>query len=323
MNTYHMPIECTDLNSLEDNLWLIHKSLETNGFAWLKAWEGTEEVMGEICGYLGDVQFHIRSGSNGFVDVKPSTKTPNEIDASKYLGTGTVKFEAHTDGAYLHGLILENSNVVRIGPPQMIALQCIEPAEEGGTNFLIDAQSILRDLLVNEPLHARLLMQEGALSFCRDDQIAMDFPLFDQKKKGVYQVRFRSDEMTYAQHWALPSVLHVQNKYFNSPKYKLEVRMEKNHILIVDNTRMLHGRDHIPNTPQNLKRHLRRAWIADNSRSILMNISDSSLQHRAFESYGQYKKARSVRKSLKLKQLNLGIKLSPELQLEVAELLED
>jgi hypothetical protein len=310
------PVAFSSWEEFDENIWGIQRDLETLGFALLEPWESSPEILAEVCSHFGVIQRHIRSDERGFVDVKPAKPT-EAIDGAVYFGTKSARFEPHTDGSYLHGLRMEKQGVVRVTPPKLIALQCIEPANEGGENFLIDMQAVVRDLVKEEPLHAAILFRDGAVSFCRDDQIAMDFPLFKKVGKSAFAVRFRSDEMTYVQHWAFPSISHLQKNYLRNEKYTVRLRLERNQILIVDNTRMLHGREDIPASPENLKRHLRRAWIADDNRSILLNFTDRAYSHRAFQGYEQYGTVGATGSRPKKIRLKLGIKLEEDQQLAV------
>ena len=47
---------------------------------------------------------------------------------SEYHGVSSEEFLPHTDGFYLQGLVRHNGEYIRLLPPQMLVLQCWQPA---------------------------------------------------------------------------------------------------------------------------------------------------------------------------------------------------
>lgn len=313
---HRLSYNCANPQEFKENLWKIIKSLELNGYALVEAWDNSVETLKEISSFFGDLQSHVRADAEGIVEVRPGANKSKDqnIDTKQYLGTSSGCMRPHTDGSYLDGLCREGKNIVRVGPPKLILLQCVVPSTSGGVNTLIDGQEVLQDLVRHDPFHARILLRDGALTFCRDDQIAMDFPMFQQVKSEIHQVRFRFDEMLYAQHWSYLSVMHVYTHYLANPKYIKRLELQEKQILIIDNTRMLHGRDAIGESPENQRRFLRRIWIRDAYHSILVNAVDEKTSHRAFAAYDDYRRVDSGQRKPWVEDMNLGIRLSAELQ---------
>jgi alpha-ketoglutarate-dependent taurine dioxygenase len=307
------PIECCNSIELLLKIESIANALTEHGHALIQAWDSEEETLLEVCRYLGDVQYHVRSKENGVVDVTPSKSLIQPIDRAQYLGTGSGKFNPHTDGSYLNGLLREEDRLVRVLPPKMIVLQCVRPAAQGGTNILVDTEMIFEELLANEPQHLVALLQEDVMTFCRDDRMAVDLPMFKRRADGRFQVRYRFDAMAYVKEWAYASILHVQRNYIENERFFVHAALGEGQILIVDNLRVLHGREAILAAPENRKRFLRRAWLADESAASLVNVADQAVNQRGFDGYLPYKRKPSRRRFDGAVEPELGIKLDKSL----------
>lgn len=276
----------------------IKQLLEEKGFCILTLWDNKIESFLCVANMLGRIQRHVRSKGDGSVDILPSDNSyavSSEESESwmqhrdQYLGTTNKKMSPHTDGSYLHGLKIEDGLCVVVGPPKFILLQCVRPASKGEGNILIDSREIFRELVHREPGLARILMTPGCISFCRDDQIALERAVYEAHPSGRYRIRFRFDFTTYAPEWAIPSLERFVSKYYSNPIYRTYISLRENQILVLDNFRMLHGRPSFP--PVNghgSRRFLRRLWISDDRSEELRNVAGETTMARAFERWKFY-----------------------------------
>ncbi len=183
---------------------------------------------------LGHVVPHNRSNRYGILSVNAAAPKPGFIDSSNQA------HPPHTDGAF------------KDNPEKVIALQCIVPAESGGTSFLGSGKSAHAELVSmfgNDICH---LYDPEAITIQRNE---------DKSTKSVFRwqdgrvsMSLRMDDA--AQIEVKPSA----QASFDALKTLLQRNLirfdlKPHQILIVDNLSMAHGRDSFP---QNSKRSYKR-----------------------------------------------------------------
>jgi hypothetical protein len=300
-----------DADDLEADLETIGNSLETYGFCIVETGDTQISSLLALASQFGRLQLHARADDRGMVEVSPNAnlgKAAGKIESGQYTGTSDRQFNTHTDGAYLNGFLRNDGRLERIRPPQLLIMQCVRPASVGGASVLVDAERVLADLVHNEPERARILLSPGCVTFCRDDQMALDFPVFERIGPGHYAVRFRYDDMLYTQDWSDDGVHHLQKNYLSNPEYMRKVRLEAGQILVLDNTRMLHGRDALGPSAGGSGRLLRRVWIAAQDSATFANVTRTTVHHRAFAPHVPYRTVPGPATGALAAKLRLGIR---------------
>lgn len=291
----------------------IRSHIKEDGYCIVQMWDLTEAPLLALQNKLGQCQLHIRSGKNGIVTIAPNTQPSHRLDETLYFSGSTREHPPHTDGAYLNGFLQKNGAFQRIEPPAMVLLQCVQATRNGGTTLLIDAQPVLHDLLTRHPNMAKILMRPGCVSFCRDDHMAVDLPVYERLSAERWRIRFRSDEALYSAEWAVMAIQHLYDHYLTNDKYQQKIVLEEGQILVVDNFRMLHGREAF-STTEKLNRFFRRTWVQDNSHTrVLYNFRSSFRTCRAFERYAAYGNLKEPSAQENYLHLDLGIRIPEHL----------
>ena len=261
-----------------------------DGYAVIEAWDPESATLKEVAESFGRVQTHIRADSNGLVGISPDTIVNREWEhfRSEYHGVSTEEFLPHTDGSYLHGLVRKDGQYLELLPPKMLLLQCWQAAETGGANVLIDGQRVYRDLARDNPSYAKALSTKGCVTYCRDDQIAFDCAVFQPLPDGTMMLRFRYDGTAYLADWAAEAFHALQANYFANPRYRTRMRLTQGQILVVDNYRMLHGRDAFSSSHSGNTRSMRRIWLAYDRLGVLQNAVGEHRERRALQRFRAY-----------------------------------
>ena len=184
------------------------------GYAVVEAWNAEADTLRTIAERFGRVQSHIRADAKGLVGIAKDTVVNREWEAfrSEYHGVSDEEFLPHTDGSYLHGLVRRDDEYIQLLPPKMLLLQCWQQAEAGGASILIDAERVRRDLGRRNPRYLDILSTRGCVTYCRDDQIAMDSAVFQMLDDGTVMLRFRYDGTAYVANWAYEAFHALQNE---------------------------------------------------------------------------------------------------------------
>lgn len=147
--------------------------------------------------------------NNGYVTLKPD-KTINKYGFSNH------HLFPHTDRSNM-----EN-------PPDYAILWCEKAADHGGESTILDAEEYLLPVLEKANFSA-IFASENSPELIQKS-------LYD-KETGTF--RFRNDDFIYFP----PSKLHTFNKLLEIiKKNQITLPLKDGHALIVDNQRMLHGR---------------------------------------------------------------------------------
>lgn len=261
-----------------------------HGYAVVDAWDAESATLREIAESFGRVQTHIRADANGLVGISPDTIVNRDWEnfRAEYHGVSTEEFLPHTDGSYLHGLVYRDGEYMELLPPKMLLLQCWQAAETGGANILIDGQRVYQDLVRDKPSYAHTLSTKGSVTYCRDDQIAFDCAVFQPLPDGAMMLRFRYDGTAYLADWAVEAFHALQDTYFANPRYLSRLALTKGQILIVDNYRMLHGRDAFSSGQTGKVRSMRRIWLAYDRLGVLHNAVGEHRERRAMQRFKAY-----------------------------------
>lgn len=265
--------------------------VSTHGYAVVEAWDAETATLSEVAARFGRVQSHIRADANGLVGISVDTVVNREWEAfrSEYRGVSTEEFLPHTDGSYLQGLVREGDHYLQLLPPGMLLLQCWQPASSGGGNILVDGQRVFHDLARAHPRHHAALSTKGCVTYCRDDQIALDCAVFERLRDGTAMLRFRYDAAAFVADWAIEAFHLLQNEYFANPAYQIRLALGTGQIALVDNHRMLHGRDAFVNEQPGKGRSMRRVWLSREGLPVLRNAAGQTPEKRALKRCEAYR----------------------------------
>jgi len=304
-------IELESREDLKSKFPQIRKNIEENGYCLLEPWNEEVETLSIISRSLGNTQKHVRSTRNdGIVGEDSSVETGYERE---YQSSTDGELEFHTDGIFIDGIVREVNNDVNeymeIKPPKMILLQVVtEENVVGGDNLLIDGKEIYLKLHKENPELLEFLCNEECMSICRDDQIAMKFPIFDKVGDKRFQIRFRYDHTTFIPKKYRAEIERFFNEYIKeNEEGKIKLKLEKGkEILVVDNYRFLHAREKYTGT-----RKIRRAWINNDVQikleRIAENLESTEEENRTLKRIGKYGK---IENQCLLGGIKTGIRLS-------------
>lgn len=303
---------CPSKEDLNEQYEAIAGQVSRRGYAIVEAWDAECATVTEVAQCFGRVQSHIRADANGIVGISPDTVVNREWQnyRSEYHGVSTEEFLPHTDGSYLHGLVRHGDTYIRLLPPQMLVLQCWQPAANGGASVLIDAQRVFDDLADSDPLLLDTLSMNGSVSYCRDDQIALDCAVFQELDGGTIMLRFRYDNTAYVADWARDAFQTLQRDYFSDPRYLTRVNLRQGQIAIIDNYRMLHGRDSFTAGEPGKQRSMRRVWLARGRLPVLHNAAGEHVERRALKRFQAYSILPPSPEYAAARPLPLGIRLA-------------
>jgi alpha-ketoglutarate-dependent taurine dioxygenase len=304
-------IECNDPAEFSSNTKMIEKTIAKYGVCVINAWDAEVSTLKLVASIFGDIQGHARANEEGIVGEGNAIDSSWKDNKDEYQGVTAEEFLPHTDGSFLDGYTINDNRLVHVGPPKFILLQCVNQADEGGQNYIIDAERILGDLIENDPEVVQTLLKPGCITFFRDDLYAIDQPVYRKRLDGSYQLRFRYDFATYSPVWAVDAVKHLHKNYHMNNKYRINITLKSRQILVVDNLRLLHAREAFKsNSAQSNVRKLRRIWIYDENKPMLQNVTDNITQHRALIPFIKYKIVQKNELSNSLGSFNPGIRMS-------------
>lgn len=252
---YRIPWQSNDPLALP--LKILEASLSQFGFALISSPDTDTDRLIKLSEILGVIQRHERSSQNGVVDV---TNQPNpSFDPKHYKGLSNAEFPPHTDGAYLDLKYRNISNkVCHIGPPSLLILQCIIPADHGGESLLVDGQKLFHDLKQDDDL-LRLLMSNSVIFYRKhlSSDITSVFKPLDANNRIMFRFRIEARAPHHVSH----ALKVFFSQYIQNQKYHIKLTLKSGDLLIVDNLRMLHARRAFTMNTPNGYRHLRRTWV--------------------------------------------------------------
>jgi alpha-ketoglutarate-dependent taurine dioxygenase len=174
-----------------------------------------DKALLDLQAIFGEVVFHPYSKAEGVVVVDNAYRPPRGMTP-------------HTDGTYYPQ------------PPAIMCLQCISAATTGGASTLVDGAKVYDHLTRELPDHLPHLF-ETVMSVRREDRIVQS-PVFWRTGERV-RIRFRIDK-TIKLEVADRAQRAVQaiDRFINDTENQVIFTLRPWQTLVVDNTRMLHGR---------------------------------------------------------------------------------
>ena len=280
--------QCPTSQSFRSQYDSIAHQIATFGFAVIGAWNSEAAALLEVARRFGRIQMHIRANADGLTGISTASDNREWHNyRSEYAGVTSEEFLPHTDGSFIHGLVpREDGSYIQLLPPKMLMLQCIQSAGSGGGNILIDGHEVYGDLRRQNGRCLDILSTKGCVTYCRDDQIALDRAVFEELDGGTIMLRFRYDFAAFVADWALEAFHTLQRDYFANPKYQRKLALSAGQILAVDNARMLHGREAFSDDASHRK--CCRVWLAHDRLPVLRNLANEQRNPRALWPYRAY-----------------------------------
>jgi hypothetical protein len=158
-------------------------------------------------------------------------------------------------------------------PPPLIALLCLRPAREGGTNRLVSAETI-RNSIRQEAPEALARLEAGFAFFLPDEQTRgagrsrEALPILLDGPGGLSCVYYRpfieraAEVSGVALSADARAALDAFDRFANDPELQIAYTLEAGEMLILNNYRVLHARDDYADWPQKERRRcLLRLWL--------------------------------------------------------------
>jgi alpha-ketoglutarate-dependent taurine dioxygenase len=257
-----------------------------------------------MAGMLGSIQKNSNSEDNGISKIFGV----NTTEDSKSV-ISSIKFFPHTDGAYLNGVMMINNKLRKVCPPKLVVLRCVTPAVCGGETTLIDSTSSLSTVIEKQPEILPLVFSRKCMSFSHNDILLTDAPMFSKRQNNNIAIRYSFDnELIVPEETKL--LFENLHKLFIHEHHLIKLR--PNQILIIDNTRILHGRRAFEG-----QRVMHRIWIYDNEESIVMSRvgdpTETYMSHIKYRSGLELYNRFSCIEGEPLSDFPLGIKLPKDI----------
>lgn len=283
----------------------VQRSFLDRGFILLKPIDAHRETFLKVASLFGKIQGHPRASSDGIVEIRSQAMQESSVDV-----ISNIAFSAHTDGSYLEGIAQKLDQTYQITAPKIVALQCVQPAYQGGKTFLVDGQKILRDMVYEQPKLANFLAVSGMFTICRGGYIVTNTSIFYKISPQHYAMRFSYDNDIYGSSYAMKMLALFDNAYVRNPLYTTSIKLAEREILVFDNQRLLHGRSAVHGA-----RWFRRIWVQNDTQQ-LHNPKIASyfpaLEHNQliFKRFEPYLPCDVICPFSKTPEVSLGIKLS-------------
>jgi alpha-ketoglutarate-dependent taurine dioxygenase len=221
----------------------ILRSLASSGHAIVKCDPGDVAATAlALQSILGPVLPHARSDGSGLVTLRYAAPSSAGY---RPIGESCSALHPHTDSPFLEI------------PPRVVALGCITPAEIGGETTLIDGQTLIRRFESQPDAIDLLTTLEVAVT---RDEVCGTFPILSAAPGGKCELRFRHGEGVAVDVPAgLRSLYDAVVAYVADSHNQRLLRLAPGDLLLLDNTRMLHGRLAFQPTST---RHYVRLWYS-------------------------------------------------------------
>jgi alpha-ketoglutarate-dependent taurine dioxygenase len=188
--------------------------------------------------YFGQTIHHNLSDSSG---VHPIWYIPG---FPEYANTTTCSVPMHTDGSF------------RDYAPKIMLAHCQIPADEGGYTRIALAKDVYFHLKTLNPDVLRGLFLKDAFTVKRDNREA-EKPVFLRKNNQIQMFYRSGNDIKITIHpKAKKGYLEIES-FLSNPDNYTEFRLEAGQTLILDNTRLLHGRTSFS---ENSQRRLYGLW---------------------------------------------------------------
>lgn len=226
---------------------LNHKSIkivgdiQKNGYTVLNMPDATIQTLSDISYCFGNIQHNNNTSELGISEIIGENHKSDVVTTAAVVSN--LKFNAHPDGAYLHDISqIENDVYRKSAPPKLVLLQCIKPAENGGDNYLIDGKVVFDAMLRDDPLTIKTLMDPQSMCISHRYHMITDIPVFGRINDKYLNIRYSYDKSLFFLAWAGESHKIFNEKYLENPKFISHLKLRANQCLVIDNRRMLHGR---------------------------------------------------------------------------------
>lgn len=179
----------------------------------------------------------------------------------EYANTTNCSVPMHTDGSF------------RDNPPKIMLAHCQIPAENGGYTRIAFAKDVYLHLKNLDPKILQGLFLEDAFMVKRDNRQAKK-PVFLRKNNRIQMFYRSGNDIEITIHpKAKKGFLEIEH-FLSNPDNQIEFCLKAGQTLILDNTRLLHGRTSFP---RNSHRRLYGLWCDDVSEfSNMFNIGFST-----------------------------------------------
>lgn len=244
----------------EDAANSISQTIRERGFVIVRPSEPSATELLALASALGTIQKHIRADVDGVVGERESVDRSWRAHKSEYTGPQHTAMPPHTDGSFLAGVTYRNERLLPVAPPRLVLLQCVQPANSGGATLVADGQALVAELARMNIGHIEALMTPGCATFCRDEQLSSCAPVIERLNNRRARLRFRYDSATFVAPFA-----HEAARTFHEltldERFCHRFDLEPGEVLVLDNQRMLHGRDGFVNGESGGTRQMRRVWV--------------------------------------------------------------
>ncbi|MGI9487062.1 MAG: TauD/TfdA family dioxygenase [Geminicoccaceae bacterium] len=178
-----------------------------------------------IAPFFGRVVTHNRSDHYGILAVNPEKKVDGFIDSTNQA------HPPHTDGAF------------KDQPEKVITLQCVVPADSGGTSLLGSAKLAHDTLAAMDPDAASLLYDDEVMSIRRNDQTSTKAVFRREGERLSLCYRMDQAAKTHIKPLAQEGFRRLKAIIDDS---LLRFDLAPHQILVIDNSSLVHGRDSFP-----------------------------------------------------------------------------
>lgn len=161
-----------------------------------------------------------------------------------HIGRNNAAQTPHTDSPF------------RVEPPSIVALQCVVPSPDEGVIIIVPGDEVYRDLRDNCPDALAALRNADAVVSKRGEFVRHMSVFRDLRGRVALSYRRDSFAMMEAKGLAQVGLDRIQ-QFVEHPSNHIRFGLCAGDIIIVDNTRILHGRTAFP---ADAGRLLRRLW---------------------------------------------------------------
>jgi alpha-ketoglutarate-dependent taurine dioxygenase len=176
---------------------------------------------------FGEPHFHKLSDEYGIHPIRYIPGFPEYANANvEFLGL-------HTDGSF------------EPDPPVFMIIYCETPAETGGHSRLASGDELYWHLHNKHPDHLRALSRPAAFTITRDDRKAQRSVFTSDGDMVRLAYRDGTDICLEIHPEAQDAFQYVRNWLADEANY-IDLKLQPGEVLILDNTRMLHGRTTFP-----------------------------------------------------------------------------
>jgi len=300
------------LNNLDwPSILTIAKSkLEKDGYWVFSSGNTDRAALLELAECFGKRKSHVHSDPDGIREVTNKSSSKKSLKQQYTANTNTI-FKPHTDGTFLDGIAkTKESSLVYVNPPDIVLMQMVQPAALGGESTILDSQPMLEEALQYDPELVKVLLQPCVV-YSRDEQCARASVL-KRISRDTWSIRWRYDFATLVEQNACDALKVFYKKYVSNPKYLKHFSLQAGDVVVIDNLRVLHGREAFSDDPEK-PRLLRRLWVSTREQ-VFVNPLGQPQSQRVYEQYQPYSSIEPVEKTKPLISVSTGMQLNPESQ---------